>query len=424
MSKDLLNRLSRALSEPVCEAVQWKGREATRLANGVVEIICLTGGGHMASLRLLNEDGSHSENLFWEAPWKTQDPVEEWSDRLSLGYGPVEIGRFLASYTGHALCLDYFGAPSKKSVSAGLSLHGEAAITRWNVKPDASSEKASCGWHVRLPVAQLSFKREIRLGERQSVAYLRETVGNETSADHRCDWVQHATMGPPLLQPGESTVIASARRGLTGTSYERHCLLAPQSEFEWPRAPRETLGEWVDLTRPFHLDGYGFLAALQLDPGREQQFVLAANWRLRLGVCYCFRRCDFPWMTVWEENRTRRDSPWNGITMARGMEFGTAPLPLGEQGIIERRGIFGATPGCVIPARGTRTAKYLISIFSIPSHVHSIQDAAAIGDAIILYDRQGETTLSILADGCETFLSSGNSEAGSSRGEDDNRRQL
>jgi hypothetical protein len=61
MSKDLLNRLSRALSEPVCEAVQWKGREATRLANGVVEIICLTGGGHMASLRLLNEDGSHSE---------------------------------------------------------------------------------------------------------------------------------------------------------------------------------------------------------------------------------------------------------------------------------------------------------------------------------------------------------------------------
>src|SRR5271163_3320755 len=230
MSKDLLNRLSRALSEPVCEAVQWKGREATRLANGVVEIICLTGGGHMASLRLLNEDGGHSENLFWEAPWKTQDPVEEWSDRLSLDYGPVEIGKFLASYTGHALCLDYFGAPSRKNVTAGLSLHGEAAITRWNVTPDPTSKKASCTWQVRLPVAQLSFKREFHLGERESVAYVRETVSNETGAGHRCDWVQHATFGLPLLQPEESTIITSARRGITGESYERQSLLAPQRE--------------------------------------------------------------------------------------------------------------------------------------------------------------------------------------------------
>jgi hypothetical protein len=411
MNKDLVNRSSQASSGPICEAVRWKGREATRLANGVAEMICLTGGGHLASLRLLDRDGSASQNVFWEAPWTTRDPVEEWSDGLSLGYGPVDIGRFLAGYTGHALCLDYFGAPSRKSVTAGLSLHGEAAITRWNVTPDPTSKKASCAWHVRLPVSQLSFKREIQLGEGESVAYVRETVSNETDAGHRCDWVQHATFGLPLLQPQESTIVTSARRGTTGESYERQSLLVPQSEFEWPRAPSETLGEWTDLTRPFRAEGYGFLAGLQLDPGREQQFVLAANWRLRLGVCYCFRRCDFPWMTVWEENCTRQNSPWNGTTMARGMEFGTSPLPLGEHGLLEGKAIFGASTGCVIPARGKRTAKYLISLFTIPSHVHSIHDAAAIGDAILLYNQQGEAALSIPADGCETFLSSGDDEA-------------
>ena len=422
MNKDLVKRSSQVPSGPICEAVRWKGREATRLANGVAEMICLTGGGHLASLRLLGRDGSASQNVFWEAPWTTLDPVEEWSDGLSLDYGPVAIGRFLAGYTGHALCLDYFGAPSRKSVTAGLSLHGEAAITGWNATLDPTSKKASCTWHVRLPVAQLSFKREIYLGERESVAYVRETVSNEIDAGHRCDWVQHATFGLPLLQPQESTIVTSARRGITGESYERQSLLAPQCEFEWPRAPRETLGEWTDLTRPFRVEGYGFIAGLQLDPEREQQFVLAANWRLRLGVCYCFRRCNFPWMAVWEENCTRQNSPWNATTMARGMEFGTSPLPLGEQGLLEGKPIFGASTGCVIPAQGSRTAKYLISLFTIPSHVHSIQNAAAVGDAILLYNEQGEAALSIPADGCETFLSSGNDEVPSVNDEKEDER--
>jgi len=422
MNKALVNRSSPASSEPICEAVRWKGREATRLANGVAEMICLTGGGHLASLRLLDRDGSASQNVFWEAPWTTRDPVEEWSDGLSLCYGPVEIGRFLAGYTGHSLCLDYFGAPSRKSVTAELSLHGEAAITRWNVTPDPTSKKASCTWHVRLPVAQLAFKREVYLGKRESVAYVRETVSNEADASHRCDWVQHATFGLPLLQLEECTIITSARRGITEESYERQSLLAPQREFEWPRAPRELLGEWTDLTEPFRVEGYGFLAGLQLDPGREQQFILAANWRLRLGVCYCFCRCDFPWMAVWEENCTRQNFPWNGVTKARGMEFGTSPLPLGEQGLLMGKTIFGATTGCVIPARGTRTAGYLISVFSIPSHVDSIQDVAAVGDAIILYDRRGKATLSIPAGGCETFLSAGDDEAPSVSGEKEDER--
>ena len=127
-------------------------------------------------------------------------------------------------------------------------------------------------------------------------------------------------------------------------------------------------------------------------------------------------------MAVWEENCTRQNSPWNATTMARGMEFGTSPLPLGEQGLLEGKPIFGTSTGCVIPARGKRTAKYLISVFSISPHVDSIQDVAAVGDAILLYNEQREAVLSIPADGCETFLSSGNDEAPSVSDEKEDER--
>ena len=76
-----------------------------------------------------------------------------------------------------------------------------------------------------------------------------------------------------------------------------------------------------------------------LIPGARCNTCVAANWRMRLAVGYCFRRQDFPWMTIWEENRSRQSTPWNGRTQARGMEFGTTPFPLGSEENF-RRGAF------------------------------------------------------------------------------------
>ena len=385
----------------VSELFRWKGREALRLTNGIIELIVLTGGGHLVSLRLLTHEGRRSENVLWESPWETLDPVDDWTEDLTLMYGSVGMGRFLAGYSGHALCLDYFGLPSFESLVSGLSLHGEAAIRRWTVELN----DARCRLKATLPVRQLAFERVIRLMDRQNVAYVEETVSNERDVERLCDWVQHVTFGSGFLPDGEGSFIASAQRGITWPSvYENVPLLACNCEFTWPFAPREDAYEPVDLRTPFHFKGHGFLAGLQLGTQRENEFLLAVNWTSRLGVGYIFRRSDYAWMTVWEENRARQSAPWDGRTVARGMEFGTSPLPLGEKSYEERMSVFGIPTGCILPAHGKRTARYLVFLFEIPSHVESIQDVKAMRDEIVFYDNEVRV-FSLPAQGCEAYLS-------------------
>jgi hypothetical protein len=396
---------------PASESVRWKGRDATRLTNGVVELIALTGGGHLAGLRFEEADGRPSLNVFWEAPWATYDPVPSPSEELLQMYGPKSVSRYMAGYTGHSLCLDYFGEPSAEEAASDLGLHGEAPVAQWTVATPTQVERPHCRWNVRLPAAQLAFAREVCLGDGESVVYVQETVSNERDNDHACDWVQHVTFGPPFLTQGESNLVVSAGRGITWPlGYEGASLLANDREFVWPFAPCGDAERAADLRQPFSKKGRGFVAGVQLDPGREMEYLLAVNWTLRLGMGYCFRRQDFSWMTVWEENFARQGAPWNGRTQARGMEFGTTPLPLGREETFRRGRIFDTPSWCVIPAGGQRTVRYLIFLFVVPSGIHSIQNVAIKGDDLVLFDQRTEPAISIPAHGCERFLPKGSFE--------------
>src|SRR5260370_27884384 len=108
-----------------CQLTTWRGRSATLLSNDQLDLVVLHGGGHLAHLSL--RGSPPSTNVFWEAPWRTADPGTAHHDDLSRAYGEPAAGRYLAGYTGHALCLDTFGMPSPASAAAGLPLHGEAA---------------------------------------------------------------------------------------------------------------------------------------------------------------------------------------------------------------------------------------------------------------------------------------------------------
>jgi hypothetical protein len=152
-------------------SVRWKGREATRLANGVIELIAPTSGGHLAGLRLLGEAGRPCKNVIWEPPWPTYDQAAGLSEELLQTYGPPGVDKFMAGYTGHCLCL-HFGEPSPKQATAGLGLHGEAPVAEWNVTKPAKPEKPQCQLTVTLPASHLKFEREIRLGDGESVAYI------------------------------------------------------------------------------------------------------------------------------------------------------------------------------------------------------------------------------------------------------------
>jgi hypothetical protein len=372
----------------------------------MVELISLTGGGHLAAFRFLDRDNRPTQNVLWEVPWATFAPGHDWSLTMSQLYGSPETGKFLAGFTGHALCLDYFGEPTAEKAAAGLSIHGEAATAVWNVISSSESQRAQCKWEVALPISQLTFEREIHLGNGQSVAYVRETVGNLRDKEHKFDWVQHVTFGPPFLSEGVSTLIASAHSGMTSPfGYEGKSLLPNNRYFSWPYARRADGNGSVDLRLPFTTKGQSFLAGMKLDPEREIEFLLAVNWNLRLGVGYFLRRRDFPWMAVWEENCTRQNAPWNGKTQARGMEFGTTPLPLTANGGLPGTRFSNTPRGCSTAAHGARTARYMMFLFEVPEEVHSIGSVVPIGDAISFHDEDGNFSFSVPAEGCQRFLS-------------------
>ena len=113
---------------------------------------------------------------------------------------------------------------------------------------------------------------------------------------------------------------------LTDTTRAGHCLLRTKN-FSWPNAPLLEGGK-VDLTRPFLRQGLGFVVAVLLDKKKSVGFVAAVNRKLGLLIAYCFKRSDFPWVAIWEENMGIAAPPWKQRTRARGLEFSTTPLPV------------------------------------------------------------------------------------------------
>ena len=157
-------------------------------------------------------------------------------------------------------------------------------------------------------------------------------------------------------------------------------------------------GGKVNLSRPFARDGKGFVAAVLLDPQRELGFVAALNWRLGLLLGYCFRRSDFPWVAIWEENLARTGSPWDGKTRARGLEFGSTPFPVGKEETFACGSLFGTPTFRRIPAKSELRAPYVAFLFKVSSRWRSIRDIRLRPNKIIVTEERGEQ-LELLATG-------------------------
>jgi hypothetical protein len=374
---------------PASTKTKWRNRPAFCLHNGVVQLTTLTGGGHIADFRLLDPSGS-GVNSLWEPPWPTMNP-DKFRNRDIRKYGPTPVGRFLAAFTGHAVCVDYFGMPSDAEAKQGLALHGEAANSRWKLlEARQSSAEVRLSMGVHLPSAGLRFRRELRLLPNESVVYVEESLTNERAQDHFFHWTQHVTLGLPLLHPGESAVALPGTRAVTWPhGYDGASLLRDNQEFTWPDAPA-TDGEKVNLALPFVQDGKGFVAAVLLDPQREIGFVAALNWRLGLLLGYCFRRSDFPWVAIWEENLARTGSPWDGKTRARGMEFGSTPMPVGKEETFVRGALFDMPTFRRISARSELRTPYVAFLSQVSSEWRAIRDIEVRRDKIIVTDGRGE----------------------------------
>ena len=393
-------RMGKSTGTSGARRVKWRGRPAIRLSNGVIELTALNGGGHIAELRFARDAARPKANVLWESPWEGAAPGTLQARRLAGNYGPKGVGDFLVGYTGHALCLDYFGMPSADEVRQGLPLHGEAASRNWRVTHDrARSAATHAAWRVELPSTGLAFERGIELHKGESVAVFHEHVTNQRDSDHYFHWVQHVTLGAPLLDPGCSRVFLSGSRAKTWPlGYEGKSLVSLDREFCWPDAPREK-GGTTDLSIPFGERGTGFVASVLLDVDRAIQFVAALNWRLGLVSGYLFRREDFPWIAVWEENCAREYEPWKGTTQARGMEFGTTPMPIGKEATFLAGKLFYTLGWKRIPSRATQKVVYAAFLAEVPKCWRGVHNIQVEKNALVITGSGGSEKITIAARG-------------------------
>jgi hypothetical protein len=330
-------------------ACTYRGRRAVSVENADLRVTILVEGGHIAEVL----DKRTGVNPLWTPHWDSMEPSTFHPSRHA-SYGGAADGRLLAGIMGHNLCLDIFGGPSLEEAAAGLGAHGEASVVPYAIETNESTLTA----HAELLQAGLTLARTLALdGQTVTVS---EIVTNVTACDRPVGWTQHVTLGPPFLKHGVTEFRVSATRSkvFEGT-FGPADYLVPGATFDWPHAPHVG-GGTVDLQRYSDALVSSAYTAHLMDRSRADAFFVAFDPEAHLAFGYVWRRADFPWLGIWEENRGRAGSPWNGKGITRGMEFGVSPFPETRRAMIERGQLFDTPTFRWIPARSAVTVEYRI----------------------------------------------------------------
>jgi hypothetical protein len=326
----------------------YRGRRAATIENRHLRVTVLEEGGHIAEIF----HKAAGVNPLWTPPWSSIEPsaYDAANDRV---YGGGVDASLLAGIMGHNLCLDIFGGPSPEEAAAGLPVHGEASLVRYDVGRVGEHELVT---RAMLPLAQIEVDRRVALLDEG--VRIRERVRNLSGTDRPIGWTQHVTLGPPFLERGATEFCASASRSkVIEDRFGTADYLRTGAEFDWPVAPRQD-GGTADLRRYTDAAVSSAYTAHLMDPSREDAFFVAFTPRLRFAFGYTWRRADFPWMGIWEENHSRAQAPWNGETLTRGMEFGVSPFPEPRRAMIDRSRMFDTPTFRWIPARSAVEVEY------------------------------------------------------------------
>jgi len=346
------------------EATVKHNRRGWRPVNGNLSLFLMAGGGHIADLRLKSRD---AVNPFWAPPWKS---IEPWQYKKSDAgkYG----AKLLAAIYGHNLCLSAFGDPSAEEAKCGLACHYEAPVGRWSaIRRTINARRVSFEYGCLLPVAQMRIARSVSMSAGSNVIHVRETIQNLARRDVPFTICQHVTFGPPFLEPDVTAFDASAVKGHTfPAKFGNPQRLKIDADYQWPAGPGAD-GHKVNRARSvvnLRFMGKGrngdFHTNL-MDLKNDHAWFSAVNPRLGLMMAYVWRRADYPWLGVWEENRARKESPWNGKTLTRGMEFANTPFPVGLRKAVDMGKFQGQRSYAWLPARGKIVHDY--SILAAPA---------------------------------------------------------
>jgi len=338
----------------------FHGRRAWVLSNRLMRVSVLSGGGHIAEVRLLSDDPKKNVNPMRVPHYATIEPQHYDDAKHNPLYGSDPHRWVHSGYMGHMLCFPEYGPPSEHEAHAGLGNHGEAPVVEWHpIEIGATTLR----YGVNLPKTQYRVERTITLAPAARVVRVQESVENLISVDRPMNWMQHATLGPPFIEPGKTVLDASAARGLTS---EDAGSLPSNMEFVWPHR--------ADL-RTFQPKAHsGTYVALLLDPTRSEQFFTLYHPDFRVMIGYTFPSEGNAWLADWQENQGKTALPWDGKVIARGLEFGSSPFAEGLRQSVERASLFDTPAYRWIGGRQRLNTEFSIFLEEIPENFQGVTD--------------------------------------------------
>jgi hypothetical protein len=369
--------------------MKFHNREGWRVENELLRVTVLRGGGHIAEML----DKKSDVSPLWIPPWPSIDPSEYHPER-DTSYGRNNESKLLAGIMGHNLCLDTFGPPSAEQLHAGISGHGEASVACYEAEVHESAIHLSS----ILKFSQLKICRIIRINDALPEVHIVESVRNLSSSTRQIAWTQHVSLGPPFLVPGKTQFLIPTERSRT---FENEGFdgggLVRGTDFDWPLAPAVSGGTSDLSTFAYGRRNASFTTHL-LDRSRETAFFTAYSPEFQVRFGYQWRRNCFPWIGVWEENMSRTSAPWNGRTIACGMEFGASPFPETNQHMIERGSLLGVPVSRTLGPYAHVSVEYSAFFCRAGANSGARTKAIEVGHAVtgnrdpeVIWRRQGAT---------------------------------
>jgi hypothetical protein len=356
---------------------RFEGQPALVLANDRLELIVLPQGGALASIVLKKDTGKI--NPLW-------DPL-----RYAREGGKQSFGTSI----GHFVCVDGFGPVSSEERDAGLPGHGEAHTRPWATKLSRKEGSTQIlQQSAEMPKSQEILHRTIRIVDSEEIVYVQSELENLLPMDRPINWAEHATIGAPFLEAGQTVVDMPVVKAKTRehTGPQPNALTRPLqsfAEFNWPKAPLAAGGRMDMRTTPQNIGMLGHTTCL-LDPKRERVWVTALHPGKRLLLGYVFRQEEFPWLQTW------MNFPSDGRS-ARGLEFSTQPYDVPRRQAIALGSMFGAPTYRWLPAKSKIESRYLMFYTAAPEGMTQVDDIRMENGMIVVEDRKNRKSIRLAA---------------------------
>ena len=357
----------------------YRGRKAWTIRNDVLSLVVLQGGGHLASFTL---HAAPAVNPLWQPVWPTIEPGQFRPAQSSRWGG----SRLLASIAGHLICLGHFGGPSAAEAAAGDDTHGEAPVARWRLLgKEVTAQHARLRIGCTLPVAGMEVERIITVRPGSHLVEFVTTVQSVVDRDQPYTMCEHSSVGAPFLEKGVTVFDLSAGEGRTYPKvFGPRQRMKVDVPFVWPEGPG-VRGETVDLRM---IDracrSNSDFTTQHLHTDRADAWASIMNPRQGVMLAYHWRRSDFPWVGNWEENFCRREAPWNGRTLARGIEFANSPFPMPLEQAVALSRLHGDRTYGWLPARGSVKTAFRMALLPVDRRARGVSDIRAAPNGLAI----------------------------------------